>query len=119
MRSVENTLDAALIAMTRKSWGTIASVGDQSDHIFSIGQTLSAIIPIIRKQFLSPKFFKTFCDKFVESFLAKFLNTMYTRCKPLSEVGAEQMLLDTHSLNNILVAMTMIGAEEKSQPPAS
>lgn len=119
VRSVENTLDAALISMTRKSWGTIASVGDQSDHITSIGQTLSTIIPIIRKQFVQPKFFKSFCDKFAESFLTKFLNTIYTRCKPLSEVGAEQMLLDTHSLNNILVAMTMIGAEEKSQPPTS
>jgi hypothetical protein len=119
VRSVENTLDAALISMTRKSWGTIASVGDQSDYITSIGQTLSTIIPIIRKHFFQPKFFKSFCDKFAESLLAKFLNIIYTRCKPLSEVGAEQMLLDTHSLNNILVAMTMIGAEEKSQPPTS
>ena len=105
--------------MTKKNWGTITTVGDQSDHISSIGQILSQTIPTIRKQLTSPKFFKSFCDKFVESFLTKFLNTIYTRCKPLSEVGAEQMLLDTHSLNNILVAMTMVGAEEKTQPPAS
>lgn len=119
VRAIENTLDNALVAMTKKSWATITSVGDQSEHITLIAKTLQVYIPILRKQITAPKYFRSFCDKFVESFLSKFLNIIYTRCKPLSEVGAEQMLLDTHSLNNILVAMTMIGAEEKSQPPAS
>jgi hypothetical protein len=119
VHGVENMLDAALILMTKKSWATMATVGDQSEHITAIAQSLSSIIPIIRKQLTSPKFFKSFCDKFVESFLSKFLNNITTRCKPLCEVGAEQMLLDTHSLNNILIAMTNHGAEEKAPPSAS
>ncbi len=36
----------------------------------------------------------------------------------MSEVGAEQMLLDTHSLNNILVEMTRLG-KERQQPSSS
>lgn len=119
VRGVENILDSALITMTKKSWYTTTTVGDQSEHITAIAQSLSSVIPNIRKQLTSPKFFKSFCDKFVESFLSKFLNTISTRCKPISEVGAEQMLLDTHSLNNILIAMTNHGAEEKTPPSAS
>ncbi len=121
VKAVENVLDGALIAMTKKNWAMIPTVGDQSEHISLIGSSLTNIIPVIRKQLVitSPKYFKSFCDKFVESFLAKFLNTISTRCKPMSEVGAEQMLLDTHSLNHILVAMTTFGVDEKTQAPAS
>ena len=48
------------------------------------------------------------------SFLTKFLQLIYTKCKPMSEVGAEQMLLDTHSLQTILVEMILLGKEKQS-----
>jgi hypothetical protein len=35
--------------------------------------------------------------KFVSSFIPKFISVLY-KCKNLSTVGAEQLLLDTHSL---------------------
>ncbi|KAI8896468.1 Vps53-like protein, partial [Globomyces pollinis-pini] len=119
VKGIENTLEPAFNLMSKKSWSSLATVGDQSEHITMIAGILQTNIPLVRKQIASQKFFRTFCDKFVESFLTKFLNNIYNRCKPMSEVGAEQMLLDTHSLNNILVAMTMLGVEEKTQPPPS
>ena len=48
----------------------------------------------------------------------KYLNIVY-KCKPLSEVGAEQMLLDTMSLKNCFIQMTILGSEPGSQPPAT
>jgi hypothetical protein len=41
-----------------------------------------------------------------------FMKSIYT-CKPISEIGAEQMLLDSHSLKKILLDLPNMGAEEK------
>lgn len=67
VKLVENTTEHLFLAMTRKQWSSIASVGDQSEHITNIAQTLAPTISIIRQLFSStPKFFKLFCDKFTE-----------------------------------------------------
>jgi vacuolar protein sorting-associated protein 53 len=66
VRLVENTTDPQFLAMTRKQWSSIASVGDQSEHITQFAQTLSPSIMLIRKMFSGGKFFKMFCDKFAE-----------------------------------------------------
>jgi vacuolar protein sorting-associated protein 53 len=44
------------------------------------------------------------------------------KCKPISEVGAEQMLLDTHAFKTALIQITQLGAdsaEAKQTPPAA
>ena len=41
------------------------------------------------------------------------------KCKPISEVGAEQMLLDTHALGNTLVEMISVGLPEKLPAPTA
>ena len=50
--------------------------------------------------------------------MSKFLSHIY-KCRPLSEVGAEQMLLDTHSLKNILTEMSTLGADPPIQAPSA
>ncbi|KAJ3257796.1 Vacuolar protein sorting-associated protein 53 [Boothiomyces macroporosus] len=119
VKSVENYFGNALNIMSKKNWSALSSVGDQSEHVTQIAQVLSQYVPIIRRSLANQKHFRSFCDKFVETFLNTIQTTILTRCRPMSEVGAEQMLLDTHSINNILVAMTMLGMEEKAPPPAS
>lgn len=66
VRLVENSLEGPLLNMTRRSWSTLASVGDQSEHISAVASILSPIILLIRKQFSGGKFFKGFCDRFAE-----------------------------------------------------
>ncbi|KAJ3271836.1 Vacuolar protein sorting-associated protein 53 [Terramyces sp. JEL0728] len=119
VKTVENYFGNALNILSKKNWSALSSVGDQSEHVTLIAQVLSQNIPIIRRSLTNQKHFRSFCDKFVETFLNSIQTTILTRCRPMSEVGAEQMLLDTHSINSILVAMTMLGIEEKTQPPAS
>nr|KAJ3412643.1 Vacuolar protein sorting-associated protein 53 [Polyrhizophydium stewartii] len=105
--------------MTKRPWGTLPAVGDQSEHITAIAATLSQNIKIIRATIASSKYFRLFCDKFAESFTAKYLANIY-KCRPLSEVGAEQMLLDTHALKNILTEMSTLGADPPAAaPPAA
>ncbi|KAI8924441.1 Vps53-like protein [Entophlyctis helioformis] len=116
VRAIENANETAFTAMIKRPWGTISSVGDQSEHITMIAANLSSAIRIIRRTITASKFFRVFCDKFAESFIAKYLANIY-KCRPLSEVGAEQMLLDTHSLKNILLEMSTLGADPPTQPP--
>lgn len=66
VRLVENTNDAHFLAMTRRHWQTLASVGDQSDHVTQIAYGLTPSILLIRQVLGSGKFFKLFCDKFTE-----------------------------------------------------
>jgi len=116
VRGIINCLDGSLYNMTKLSWSAVESVGDQSDYVSSIATTLLSTVTSLKNALGGPKFFKTFCDKFADAFLAKFETNIY-KCKPISEVGAEQMLLDTHALRTILVQMTNIGQDTPSQPP--
>ena len=72
---------------------TIDSVGDQSSYVTSIVNQMKQTIPLIRDNLASSrKYFTQFCIKFANTFIPKFLQNLY-KCRPLSTVGAEQLLL--------------------------
>ena len=51
------------------------------------------------------------------SFIQKFIVALY-KCKPVSTVGAEQLLLDTHSLKTILQDLPSLGSHVARKAPA-
>lgn len=51
------------------------------------------------------------------SFIPKFIQSLY-KCKPLSTVGAEQLLLDTHMLKTVLLDLPSIGSQVTRKAPA-
>ncbi|KAJ1551222.1 Vacuolar protein sorting-associated protein 53 [Nowakowskiella sp. JEL0078] len=118
VKGIENCVESSLVTASRKNWGNIQSVGDQSDYISMIASTLSSLILNVRMSIpeSSSKYFRTFCDKFAESFLARYHGNIF-KCKPISEVGAEQMLLDTHALKTILIQMINVGAQSPTPVP--
>ncbi|KAJ3379710.1 Vacuolar protein sorting-associated protein 53 [Lobulomyces angularis] len=118
VKCIGSSVDPALYNMSKVPWGSIESVGDQSEYITMIAQILSQLVGTVKKSLGGPKFFKTFCDKFADALLVKFEANIY-KCKPVPEVAAEQMLLDTHALKTILVQMTNIGSQNNVQPPSS
>ena len=63
-------------------------------------------IPLIRDNLASSrKYFTQFCIKFANTFIPKFLQNLY-KCRPLSTVGAEQLLLGksyVYLLHNIFL----------------
>uniref|UniRef100_A0A671XU47 Vacuolar protein sorting-associated protein 53 homolog n=1 Tax=Sparus aurata TaxID=8175 RepID=A0A671XU47_SPAAU len=61
-------------------------------------------------------FLSIICDE--SSFIPKFINHLF-RCKPISMVGAEQLLLDTHSLKTVLLDLPSIGSQVLRKAPAS
>ncbi|UJR25480.1 hypothetical protein I4U23_006826 [Adineta vaga] len=117
IQDLENACEPALIAMTKLSWQTLETVGDQSLYVTTIINHLKTIIPIIRNHLgSSRKYFIQFCTTFVSSFIPKFINHLY-RCKPINMIGAEQLLLDTHSLKTVLLDLPSISLTVSRKPP--
>jgi len=119
VQDLENACDPALSAMIKINWQNIESVGDQSGYVTAILSHLRAIVPIIRDNlYSSRKYFTQFCIKFVNSFIPRYINNIY-KCKALSDVGAEQLLLDTHSIKTVLLDLPSLGSTVQRKPPAS
>ncbi|CAB3985678.1 vacuolar sorting-associated 53 homolog isoform X1 [Paramuricea clavata] len=118
VQDTENACDAPLIAMVKVHWQSIEAVGDQSAYVTAIATHLQNIVPVIREYLTSVrKYFTQFCVKFANSFIPKFISQIY-KCKPISTVGAEQLLLDTHSLKTILVDLPLLLSNVQRKIPA-
>jgi hypothetical protein len=119
VQDLEMTCEPSLIAMTKSSWQNVDSVGDQSPYVNSIIGHLKTNLPIIRDNlYSSRKYFTQFCIKFATSFIGKFISTLF-KCKPVSTVGAEQLLLDTHSLKTVLQDLPSLSSQVARKAPAS
>ncbi|KAG8300721.1 Vacuolar protein sorting-associated protein 53 [Homalodisca vitripennis] len=119
VQDLEMACEPALSAMSKIQWQTKESVGDQSAYVTAITSHLKASIPFIKDSLSSSrKYFTQFCVRFANSFIPKFIQSLY-KCKPLSTVGAEQLLLDTHMLKTALLDLPSIGSQVSRKAPAS
>lgn len=99
------------------NWQGVESVGDQSPYVTAITGHLKNTIPVIRDQLAtSRKYFTQFCVKFASVFIPKFISSLY-KCRAISTVGAEQLLLDTHSLKTVLLDMPSMGSQVARKAP--
>nr|XP_006823123.1 PREDICTED: vacuolar protein sorting-associated protein 53 homolog [Saccoglossus kowalevskii] len=118
-QDLEASCEPALIAMNKINWSMVETVGDQSGYITAITTHINKTVPIIRDNLASArKYFTQYCIKFVNSFIPRFINHLF-KCKPVSTVGAEQLLLDTHSLKTVLLDLPSIGSTVARKAPAS
>lgn len=107
-------------------WQHINNVGDQSPFVNSLITHFKLTIPVIRDNLSSSrKYFTQFCHKFVNSFIPKYITTLY-KCRPTNTqdgtnniMGCEQLLLDTHSIKTVLLDLPSIGSSVNRKAPAS
>ncbi|XP_046891271.1 vacuolar protein sorting-associated protein 53 homolog isoform X1 [Hypomesus transpacificus] len=119
VQDLDAACDPALTAMSKMPWQSVEHVGDQSPYVTSVIMHIKQNVPIVRDNLASTrKYFTQFCIKFTNSFIPKFINHLF-RCKPISMVGAEQLLLDTHSLKTVLLDLPSIGSQVLRKAPAS
>eukprot|EP00063_Salmo_salar_P043357 XP_014018192.1 PREDICTED: vacuolar protein sorting-associated protein 53 homolog isoform X2 [Salmo salar] len=119
VQDLDAACDPALTAMSKMPWQSVEHVGDQSPYVTSVIMHIKQNVPIIRDNLASTrKYFTQFCIKFTNSFIPKFINHLF-RCKTISMVGAEQLLLDTHSLKTVLLDLPSIGSQVVRKAPAS
>lgn len=103
VQELENGCEGALLSMAKINWAQIQQVGDESAYVSQLISIWRGMVPRVRDCLASSrKYFTQFCVKFVSNFMTKFISSLY-KCKPLSTVGAEQLLLDTHSLKTVLM----------------
>jgi len=108
VQELDIACDAPLVSMTKINWSQIQQVGDQSVYVSQLLSVWRGMVPRVRDCLTaSRKYFTQFCVKFVCDFITKFISMLY-KCKPLSTVGAEQLLLDTHSIKTVLMDLPNI-----------
>jgi hypothetical protein len=118
VRKVEIDIEPVWREMRNMPWGRLDTVGDSSNYTSEmlrvIHERSSEILKYLHKQ----QYARAFCDNLVDTMTLLYI-TNVAQCKPVSEVGAEQMLLDAYTLKKGLVNLPTINAEEGVQPPAA
>lgn len=66
VRSVDSRCEPVWSSITKKPWGSLPAVGDQSDYVSTFNQIFKEIIPILAQKIEEQKLFRTFCDKLAE-----------------------------------------------------
>ena len=91
-------------------------VGDHSAFVGDISERLpKQFEPIARH--LSKIHYRFFCDKFVQSFVARFVAEVH-KCRKISEKGAQQLLLDTALIKTTLLEAPVIAGQGRQMPTA-
>ncbi|KAG8661783.1 vacuolar protein sorting-associated protein 53 A isoform X1 [Manihot esculenta] len=112
VHGLETKFDTEMVTMTRVPWGTLESVGDQSEYVNGINMILTSSIPVLGN-LLSPIHFQYFLDKLASSLGPRFYANIF-KCKHISETGAQQMLLDTQAVKTILLEIPSLGRQTSS-----
>ncbi|KAJ2863084.1 Vacuolar protein sorting-associated protein 53, partial [Coemansia aciculifera] len=120
---VETMCEPAFAALTQVPWQSLQMVGDQSGYVLLISSAMEACTETIRKSMSGSRYFRSYCDKFAARFSERYMAAINT-CGQISEVGAEQLLLDAQALKSTLLGMPLMGAdrdetEKKAQLPTA
>ncbi|KAJ2705155.1 Vacuolar protein sorting-associated protein 53, partial [Coemansia spiralis] len=113
---VEAMCAPALAALAQEPWHDVQMVGDQSAYVLLVASALTDATEAVRRGVSGPRYFRSYCDKFAARFAEAYAAAI-AQCGRISEVGAEQLLLDAQALKSVLLAMPAIGADE-TPPPA-
>eukprot|EP00026_Physarum_polycephalum_P000791 Phypoly_transcript_00792.p1 GENE.Phypoly_transcript_00792~~Phypoly_transcript_00792.p1 ORF type:complete len:859 (-),score=180.78 Phypoly_transcript_00792:53-2629(-) len=107
--NLEAKLEPALHTMAKGRWDSLEVVEEQSAYVSQIDAILKATAPVYQA-FFSAHHFKFLCETFITSFISRgIIQNMY-KCRRISEVGAQQLLLDFATLKQSLLLMA-------GQPP--
>jgi len=97
VHKVEVECEPAWKEMRNTNWSKMESVSDHSSYVTELLAHVNAkaeeVLSLVAKQ----QYARAFCDNLVEHMAAAYISNIVL-CRPVSEVGAEQMLLDKYVL---------------------
>ncbi|KAL8990239.1 MAG: hypothetical protein Q9177_001065 [Variospora cf. flavescens] len=115
VRRVEVDVEPTWREMRNTGWSKMESVGDQSSWVGEMLRRIKSrceeILGMLHKQ----QYARAFCDNLVDSVANAFIVNIF-QCKPISEVGAEQMLLDSYVLKKGFEELLTINASNTTPP---
>jgi hypothetical protein len=93
VRAVEIDCEATWREMRNTNWSTMDSAGDQSSYVGElvnrVNEKTQEILGMVSKQ----QYARAFCDNLVEHIATGYINNI-VQCRPISEVGAQQVSID-------------------------
>ena len=105
-------LRAAFSAMACTNWTNIEEVVVENQYVNTFQSILASHIPVIRDG-LSDSYFRTFCTRLASDALDTFLDVIF-RQRCISEMGAQQLLLDMYNIKTQLLNLHAFGTEDNS-----
>lgn len=118
VRKVELDIEPTWREMRNTGWSKMESVGDQSSYVAEMLQRVKSraaeILGMLHKQ----QYARAFCDNVVELTANTYVANIF-QCKPISEVGAEQMLLDIYVLKKGFEDLLTSNSPPKTAAPSS
>ena len=115
VRRVEIECDASWREMRNMPWSRLENVRDQSSYVGELERRMKTkAADILRLLQHKPQYARAFCDGVVDVITNAFAANI-PQCKPISEVGAEQMLLDTYVLKSAFTELPSVFLD-KVQP---
>ncbi|KAI9684084.1 MAG: Vacuolar protein sorting-associated protein 53 [Trizodia sp. TS-e1964] len=106
---VETHCEPSWREMRNMPWSKLQSVGDQSSYVSELQQHISEKAAEILKLLNQQQYARAFCDNLVERLSLNYLVNL-VQCRPITEIGAEQMLLDSYVLKKGYEELPTLGA---------
>ncbi|KAK5113085.1 hypothetical protein LTR62_003664 [Meristemomyces frigidus] len=99
-------------------WSKMDNVGDQSAYVSVLLQRVRDRSKETLRYLHKPQYARAYCDNLVDAITNTYVLNI-AACKPISETGAEQMLLDTYILKQSLQGLPNLNAEPGAPPNAA
>ena len=90
VRKVETDCESGWKEMRNTPWSKLSSVGDQSSYVAELINNIKNTSGEILKLLIKPQYARAFCDNLVELMANTYISNI-VQCRPISEVGAEQV----------------------------
>ncbi|KAF2234510.1 hypothetical protein EV356DRAFT_576700 [Viridothelium virens] len=120
VRKAELDSEQSWREMRQIPWSKLSSVGDSSSYVTDLLARLkSRTRDVLAYLPAKPQYARAFCDNLVDAVANAYLANLVAS-RPISEVGAEQMLLDSYVLKKGLADLPILNvaaADDASTPP--
>ena len=93
VRRVEVDIEPVWREMRNTGWSKMDSVGDRSSYVEEMLRRIKGNAAETLGMLHKPQYARAYCDNLVEMIANTYLANIF-QCKPISEVGAEQVSLD-------------------------
>lgn len=90
VRKVEVDCEGVCREMKNTNWSTMDTVGDQSSYVSELLKQVNGKTEEILSVVAKPQYARAFCDNLVEHLASGYINSM-VQCRPISEIGAQQV----------------------------
>jgi hypothetical protein len=118
VKKVEIDIEPVWREMRNMPWAKMENVGDSSGYTTELLRVIRERVADILKMLHKQQYARAFCDNFVDAMSMLYIQNVAI-CKPVSEGGAEQMLLDAYTIKKGLVDLPVINEAEGTQAPAT